>query len=444
VAISEVGSFVEPLYSSSYDTLLKMNVNDGSTLRINFDVQLYDVECRHVKVSLLARGTEESIAQSRDITLRPVHQNGQVLRRGGGPAIRVRDADIDDDGDASEVQHRRGKEKVIEEDGEAELDSDWSSSHDGFKHQSFEHVIQAHDFTFINFFAGWCSHCQKFAPTWASLAKTVNDKDFKDSGGHNRKVRMIKLNCVDFREKCHDLGIDAYPTLRMYKADGNFSLYEGSRREGELMTWIERAVKTQKYTWGSHYEEFERGCSVRGRLDVPRQPGHLELTVGGGDQDLNSRMTNVSHLVKHFSFSEVLEGKRYHKGWKGFPTDVVEYFSPIDTQDYVTTDFHQAWIHDMQVVRTVNTNEKVAYQISHQKRLIKVSEDDIPQVQFHYDMEPYSIWIKRDPKKWYDFVTTLMAMLGGSFVVMRLATTISLGIHSAATPRSKSGGGLSF
>merc|ERR1712194_382190 len=181
-----------------------------------------------------------------------------------------------------------------------------------------------------------------------------------------------------------------------------------------------------------------------GSLDVPRQPGHLELTVGGGDQDLNSRMTNVSHLVKHFSFSEPDEGKRYQKIWNGFPKDVVEYFSPIALKDFVTTDFHQAWIHDMQVVRTVNTNEKVAYQISHQKRLVKLDEDDIPQLQFHYDIEPYSVLIKRDPKKWYDFITTVMAMLGGSFVVMRLATTISLGVSSAATPRSKSGAGLSF
>ncbi len=29
------------------------------------------------------------------------------------------------------------------QDGAAELDADWDSSHDGFKHQSFEHVIQA-------------------------------------------------------------------------------------------------------------------------------------------------------------------------------------------------------------------------------------------------------------------------------------------------------------
>ncbi|CAK0848179.1 unnamed protein product [Prorocentrum cordatum] len=33
-------------------------------------------------------------------------------------------------------------------------------------------------------------------------------------------------------------------------------------------------------------------------------------------------------------------------------------------------------------------------------------------LKFHFDIEPYSIWIKREQKKWYDFITTLMAMLG--------------------------------
>lgn len=36
-------------------------------------------------------------------------------------------------------------------------------------------------------------------------------------------------------------------------------------------------------------EVFERGCNARGRLQVPRVPGHLELMAGGGDQTLNPR-----------------------------------------------------------------------------------------------------------------------------------------------------------
>ncbi|CAK0883648.1 unnamed protein product [Prorocentrum cordatum] len=266
VVVSEVGSFVEPLHSSAYHTLLTMSAYDEGALRINFDVQLYDIECRHLKVSVLARGTEENLAQRREYVLRPVHTDGKVVRFGGG--ARTQRYSDDGDDDAGEVQHRKGMEKVIAEDGEAELDSDWSSSHDGFRHQSFEHVVQAHDFTFINFFAGWCSHCQKFAPTWASLANTVNEKEFKDAGDHTRKVRMIKLNCVDFREQCQHLGIDAYPTLRLYNAEGNFSLYEGGRNERELLLWVEKAVKRAKRTRGSRTTRSSRGDASSGALST--------------------------------------------------------------------------------------------------------------------------------------------------------------------------------
>merc|ERR1719188_2406552 len=129
----------------------------------------------------------------------------------------------------------------MKEDGKSELDSDWSDSHDGFKHASFDHVIQSHDFTFINFFAGWCSHCQKFSPTWAALATKVNGEggtppmEFPDRDGQQRKVRMIKMNCVDFKGVCHEKGIDAYPMLRLYKGNGTFSLYEGKRDETDLL-----------------------------------------------------------------------------------------------------------------------------------------------------------------------------------------------------------------
>mmetsp|Transcript_19279 Transcript_19279/g.54665 ORF Transcript_19279/g.54665 Transcript_19279/m.54665 type:complete len:157 (+) Transcript_19279:3-473(+) len=156
-------------------------------------------------------------------------------------------------------------------------------------------------------------------------------------------------------------------------------------------------------------------------------------------------MTNVSHLVKHFAFSDVVDGKRYAKGWKNFPKDVVEYISPIDSKDFVTTDFHQAWVHDMKVVSTVGNKGTTGYQISHQKRLNTLREDDVPQAQFHYDIEPFSIVVTRSEKRWYDFLTSLLAMLGGSFVVMRLAAKVSLASLSSIVPRrANSGGELGF
>lgn len=56
----------------------------------------------------------------------------------------------------------------------AELDSDWSSSSDQFKHDDFQKVIDAHDFTFVNFYADWCPHCRQFASTWGQFEDQLN------------------------------------------------------------------------------------------------------------------------------------------------------------------------------------------------------------------------------------------------------------------------------
>jgi len=423
VFVCEMSSFL----SSSYNTLVLLDRRDSDILQINFDVDLYDIECRNLKVVVFSQSGEEKIsAWAQDFWLRTIDAKGRTF----GTAIKPQEQT--DEEQRGEAGHQTEMATVIKEDGKAELDADWSSSHDGFKHQHFDHVLQAHDFTFINFFAGWCSHCQKFSPMWAKLAEKINGEngkpaqEFLDRDGAKRKVRLIKMNCVDFKQICAEKGIDAYPTLRLYKADGSFSLFEGKRDEAELMGWIQRTVKMKSYGWASHHEAFERGCNAKGRIQVPRVPGHLELMAGGGDQNLNTRMTNVSHLVKHLSFSDADDGRYHKKNWAGMPQVVLDHVSPLDGKAFVTEKFHQAWVHDMKVVSTVGSSGNALYQISHQKRLSNLPEDEMPQAQFHYDIEPFSIWVKREDKKWYDFGTSLLAILGGSFVVMRLMSTMSL------------------
>merc|ERR1712176_854348 len=99
------------------------------------------------------------------------------------------------------------------------------------------------------------------------------------------------------------------------------------------------------------------------------------------------------------------------------------------------------------VVSTISGGRHVLYQLSHTKRLSKVKEDVVPQAQFHYDFEPFSIQVKKDKKEWYDFLTSLLALLGGAFVMMRLLTNVSLSAltsfkHLFPKPSSGRGGGL--
>lgn len=425
VFLCELMSFASPQYA----TVLALDKAGSDSLQINFDVDVHDIECRNLQVVVWAQNGKERISTSGDdFWLRSIDAQG----KGFGVAVKPRDANGDPDmGD----DHEKQMQDVRKQDGAQELDADWSSSHDGFRHKSFEHVVQGHDFTFINFFAGWCSHCQKFAPEWEKLAEKVHGQGgtamkFPDRDGVEREVRLIKLNCVDFKDTCAPQGIDAYPTLRLYKADGTFSVFDGRRGEAEIIRWLERMIKMKSYGWGAHHEVFERGCNARGRLQVPRVPGHLELMAGGGDQTLNPRMTNVSHTIKHLSFSDGNDGKFHRKGWSRFPREVTRNVAPLDGQRFTTTSFHQAYIHDLKVVSTVSGSQ-TTYQFQHQARVSQLPEAEIPQAQFHYDIEPFSIYLKNDEKRWYDFGTSLCAVLGGSFVVMRLISRFSIHISAS-------------
>jgi len=419
VFIFELKAFAQ----TDYATQMALDKQNDDLLQINFDIDLYDIECRNVKVSVFSQANEESLGLvAKDFWLRSIDSKGKTF----GLAIKQEEEEDED------TAHEKRMAQLQKEDGKEELDHDWLSSHDGFKHKSFEHVLEAHDFTLINFFAEWCSHCRNFSPKWAEIAKKVNrdaynpGQTFPDRDGKNRGVQMLKMNCVDFKDLCHTQGIDAYPTLRLYKADGTFSVYEGKRDETELIRWIERTVKMKSYGWAKDHEAFERGCNAKGRFQVSRVPGHFELQAGGGDQTLNPKMTNVSLLVKHLSFSDPDDGKYHRQSWAGMPHNVLDHLSPVDGRNFVTANFHEAWVHDLKVVSTVSTRGATAYQFSHQHRLSKVPEADIPQAQFHYDIEPFSLVMRVDSKKWYEFITSMLAIVGGTFVVMRLMSTLSL------------------
>jgi len=439
VFLCELRSFFEAQMNSS----LTLDYEDDSNFQINFDIDMYDIECRNLDILVIDQQGQEPIR-----SVQKTYRLSDLNKAGRYQAVhRVRDSALANDAETDEeLEHKRLATQLEKTDGKQELDSDWADSHDGFKHQSFEHVIQYHDYTLINFFAEWCSHCRQFSPMWKELATKIGQMQYTVAQNHKLHVHPIKLNCVDFQQICRDQGIDAFPTIRLYKSDGTFSRFNGHRSEAGIENWVAMILEQQHQsvggadsTWKRHHEESEMGCNVLGTLIVPKTPGHLELFAGGGDQNLVASMTNVSHKIKHLSFSEPRGGYKGPKR-RRVPPEAKRFEVPMNNRHFSTRAFHEAWEHHLKVVRTV-THAGNTYQFSHYSRTSQLNRSEIPQARFYYDLEPFALEIRYEHKRWYDLSTSLLAILGGLFVSMRLGTMAVLTAMGSG-PRSRRSNGL--
>jgi len=438
--VIELLSFLRTTHSST----LSFSTYGSTTLQINFDIDVYDIECKNLQMVVIDELDNALVKPLHNsYTLKTLHgknshpsKNVTQINKTSGP-----------DDESEEAVHTRVHQNLEKKDGKEELDADWASSHDGFQHQHFDHVIKYHDFTLVNFFAQWCSHCRQFSPDWAKLAQGVNEKPINDGPegvtGKDREVRAVKMNCVDFHKTCREQGIDAYPTIRLYKIDGSFTRYEGHRSVADIRSWVETTVRAKATFWAAHHEELETGCSARGYLRVPRTPGHIELWTGGSDEDLNPFMTNVSHFVRHLSFSE--PDDTYFGGMRsmfsfimraplsgGFPFESLSKLSPIDNREFCTYEFHQAFEHHLSLVGTVSRGGKFTYQVSHFSRIASTEQNVVPQVRFYFDIDPFAIVVEQDGKSWRDFCTSTLAITGGAFVMVKMLAMSSRAAAKAA------------
>ncbi|XP_017061605.1 thioredoxin domain-containing protein 5 homolog [Drosophila ficusphila] len=86
---------------------------------------------------------------------------------------------------------------------------------------------------FVKFFAPWCSHCQRLAPTWEELAKELVKEP---------SVAVSKIDCTQFRSICQDFEVKGYPTLLWIEDGKKIEKYAGSRDLSTLKTYVEKMV----------------------------------------------------------------------------------------------------------------------------------------------------------------------------------------------------------
>ncbi|KAG1740372.1 thioredoxin-like protein [Suillus lakei] len=94
--------------------------------------------------------------------------------------------------------------------------------------------------TFVKFFAPWCGHCKKLAPTWTQVARRMQ-----------HKLNIAEVNCDEFKSLCSKQGVTGYPML-FYYSHGAKTEYTGSRKYEPLVAFADKAASPTMQQISAH------------------------------------------------------------------------------------------------------------------------------------------------------------------------------------------------
>lgn len=101
---------------------------------------------------------------------------------------------------------------------------------------NFEDFVKKHNYVFTKFFAPWCGHCKKMAPSYAALAKKFNES--------GKDVVIAEIDCTVHADACSKFGVRGYPTLKFF-FNGEPVDYNGDREADSIEKWIETKTSTK-------------------------------------------------------------------------------------------------------------------------------------------------------------------------------------------------------
>lgn len=101
---------------------------------------------------------------------------------------------------------------------------------------------------------------------------------------------------------------------------------------------------------------------------------------------------------------------------------------PMSGNVYVVDKLHSTYHHYIKVVSTdlelggryTGDNSLLVYQMVQSSQIMSYEENEVPEARFSYDLSPMSVTITRKGKHLYEFITSICALIGGTFTVVGL------------------------
>lgn len=211
----------------------------------------------------------------------------------------------------------------------------------------------------------------------------------------------------------------------------------GEEASDEERRWHEKILQ-KKMSVRKDWKDTEHpGCMLAGYLLVDRAPGNFHIQARSQNQELDSHMTNTSHMVNSLSIGDPLVKTMIETGKSGFvPTEIRPKIAPLDGNIYITTGLHESYHHYLKLISThvegfqMRSRPASVYQMLASSQLAYYENDTVPEALFLYDLSPISVSYRTDSRHWYDFCTSVMAIVGGVFTVVGM---LEASIHATIT-----------
>jgi protein disulfide-isomerase-like protein len=113
--------------------------------------------------------------------------------------------------------------------------------------RNFDENIADGRYWFVDFYASWCDHCKEMEQVWEDLALIENP---------DGKVYIASVNCVLYPDLCARVGVESYPTLRLYHKGKIAKKYRGDKTLAEFKKFLSANVKGYKTKTSSKRDEL--------------------------------------------------------------------------------------------------------------------------------------------------------------------------------------------
>ncbi|KAK2578309.1 hypothetical protein KPH14_002584 [Odynerus spinipes] len=181
------------------------------------------------------------------------------------------------------------------------------------------HVEKGHHF--VKFYAPWCGHCQKLAPTWEELANSLRNDD---------SVSISKVDCTLYRSVCEQFEIKGYPTL----------------------LWIEDGKKVDKYTGQRTHEDLKAYVSAMLEKSAEQSTNKDEIS----DSTLHTVLSLTGDSFEH-SVEKGVSFVKFFAPWCGHCKHLAPTWEELGKKFFANENVHIA-----KVDCTLNTSKQLCYE----------------------------------------------------------------------------------